>query len=1044
MRQPSPTASTTERLPVPLAPDSAQTGGSRSFLRVDSRFSRITLRLSALLILCLLSGQSRPAQKKKQPTQKQDALKSIEGTRGGRHWVNAKTAPPKSPQESLKSLKIEPGFGVQLFAAEPLVFDPVAIAFDERGRMFVVEYGDYPIGPPKKGPPLSRVVMLEDSNGDGRADKRHVFADKLNFAHSLMAFKGGMLVGAQTQILFLKDTDGDHRADVREVLFDGFRPAHPQMQIGCPRWGLDNWVYLNYGPGRITRKAAPGKTLAMPRLDFRFHPLTMEHGPDSGLSQYGNTFDNWGHRFFCTNRNPIMTTALPYAAMRRNPYTVIPKGYYDVGASGGETRVYPLVAMKSNYLSHAGTHTSACGVTAYRGDFRNAQLQRSVFVCEPIGHLVTRSIIEANGVTLSAKRARPKADFLASTDTWFRPASLAIGPDGAIYVADMYRLWVEHPKFLPPDIAKRLDWRAGEDRGRIYKILPQGAKPRRFQPPKTTADLVKLLGDPNGWRRSLGQRLLVERQATEAVPALRTLLANRRRTEQAALARLHALWTLDGLGALQFADIERTLNDSNPFLRRDAVKLAARGLKAHPDRLRRLAKSADDGDIRVRFQLALALGETDDPRATELLARLALRDGRDRWFALAVLTAAKNRSGAILAKLLKNEKFTANGDSARIDLVRRLATVAGSRGDEDELAALLKTVTDSPRSGVWWQTATLSGLARGLPRHRGRLGRTSLSKLVASPTEKLAGPMKRVNRLLEQIAQIAVDQKRSVGDRVAAIPLLAYRPIGRTATAFEKLLASSQPVEVKLACLNAMQAAGGYERLADIVLKRWPELGPSVRRPALTMLLRRSATTRQMLAAMAARRMKPSVLDIDQRVRLLKHRNPQIRKLAAKLFGGAISANRREVAERYRPALTRKGDIAAGFKVFQKSCAKCHKVDGKGYDVGPDISDVRNRSRKALLYDILDPNLKVEPRYTDYVVATSDGRVWNGLMVSETSAAIVLRQPEGKQQVIPRADIVRIRASGKSLMPEGVEKEISIQQMADLLEFLQRPRKSEN
>ncbi|MFQ5731231.1 MAG: PVC-type heme-binding CxxCH protein, partial [Planctomycetaceae bacterium] len=372
----------------------------------------MTVRLSSLLILCLLAGPSPSAQKRKNPpAQKQDALRTIEGTRGGRHWVNAKTAPPKSPQESLKSLKIEPGFTVQLFAAEPLVMDPVAITFDERGRMFVVEYGDYPVGPPKKGPPLSRVVMLEDTDGDGRADKRHVFADKLNFAHSLMAYKGGMLVGAQTQILFLKDTDGDHRADVREVLFDGFTPAHPQMQIGCPRWGLDNWVTLNYGPGRITSKASPGRTRAMPRLDFRFHPLTMEFGPDSGLGQYGNTVDNHGNRFFCTNRNPIMTTALPYAAMRRNPFAVIPKGYYDVGASGGATRVYPLVAMKSNYLSHAGTHTSACGVTAYRGDFRTADLQRSVFVCEPIGNLVTRSIVDDAGIALTAKRARPKADF---------------------------------------------------------------------------------------------------------------------------------------------------------------------------------------------------------------------------------------------------------------------------------------------------------------------------------------------------------------------------------------------------------------------------------------------------------------------------------------------------------------------------------------------------------------------------------------------------------------------------------------------------------
>ncbi|MBI2477229.1 MAG: dehydrogenase, partial [Planctomycetia bacterium] len=179
---------------------------------------------------------------------------------------------------------------IELVAAEPLVMDPVAIAFDQRGRMFVVEYGDYPTGPAKEGePPLSRVVLLEDTDHDGRVDVRHVFADHLTFAHSLMPYKEGLLVGAQTEILFLQDTDGDHKADVREVLFSGFMPAHPQMQIGNPRWGFDNWIYLNYGPGTITSPGQPDQALTMPRSEFRFHPLSMEFGPASGLGQFGNT-----------------------------------------------------------------------------------------------------------------------------------------------------------------------------------------------------------------------------------------------------------------------------------------------------------------------------------------------------------------------------------------------------------------------------------------------------------------------------------------------------------------------------------------------------------------------------------------------------------------------------------------------------------------------------------------------------------------------------------------------------------------------------------
>ncbi|MBP87100.1 MAG: hypothetical protein CMJ64_10350 [Planctomycetaceae bacterium] len=984
--------------------------------------------ISATLLFCIsFLAVSTDASAEAQ----QDALQSIEAFRGGRHWADAKTAPPQSPDESLKKLKTEPGLKVELFAAEPLVMDPVAIAFDQRGRMFVVEYGDYPIGPPEGEPPLSRVVLVEDNDGDGRADRRRVFADRLNFAHSLLPFDDGILVGAQTQILFLKDSDGDDKADVRQVFFDGFVPAHPQMQIGNPRWGLDNWIYLNYGPGKITSATSPDRPLDMPRTEFRFHPLSREFGPASGLGQFGNTIDNWGHRFFCTNRNPIMTAILPQSVVNRNPFAVIPRAHYDVGPSGGDTRVYPLVEMKSNYLSHAGTHTSACGVTAYRGDLFAEEFQHSVFACEPIGHLVTRSIIKPDGVALTAERARPKADFLASSDTWFRPASLATGPDGALYVADMYRLWVEHPKFLPKEIAKKLDWRAGEDRGRIYRIVPEKVTRKPYKPPQTIEDLVRQLTDSNGWRRQLGQRLLIERQSKQAAPALRELLTN----SDAALTRLHAIWTLDGLAELTPDDVTRALDDEDALVRRDAVRLLGRRTKKHPRLFDKLAKLANDDDIRVRFQVALALGETDEARGAQLLTAIALRDGNDRWCSAAILTSAEKRSAAIIAGLLKHDTFAERGESARIGLIRDLATVVGSRGDQDELASLMQTLASTDQNGAWWQAAALSGLAAGLPRHRGSLGRTSLPALVVRPPQRLSKSVGHVRELLQRTHDVALNCDLPVVDRLAAIELLGYQPFNKASAAFEKLLANNQPLDVQLACVDAMRR-NGNEGAAAIVLDRWPTLGPTVRGPALALVWRRSATIQKALELMADGKINPSVVSLDHRVRLLKNSNEKIRELSVRLFGGAVSANRREVAQKYRPALTMTASAASGLKVFERICAKCHKIDGKGFEAGPDISDVHNRSREALLYDILDPNAKVEPRFTDYSVVLVDGRIFNGLMVSETVDAVVLNQAENKQQVIARNDIEMIRASGKSLMPEGVEKEITIQQMANLLEYL--------
>ena len=962
---------------------------------------------------------------------RRDALELIESFRGGRHWVDDETAPPKSPEDSLKTLVTEPGLKVELFAAEPLVMDPVALAFDRRGRMFVVEYGDYPIGPPKGEPPLSKVVLVEDTDGDGRADRRRVFADRLNFAHSLMPLNEGILVCAQTQILLLKDTDGDDVADVREVLFDGFKPAHPQRQIGNPRWGLDNWIYLNYGTGRITSALAPDKPVDMPAAEFRFHPLTREFGPASGLGQYGNTIDDRGRRFFCTNRNPIITAALPRSAVARNPFVVLGNVQYDVGPSGGDTRVYPLVEMKSNYLSHAGTHTSACGVTAYRGDLFDDTFSHSLFACEPIGNLVTRSIVKPLGVALTAERARPKADFLASSDTWFRPSSLATGPDGALYVADMYRLWVEHPKFLPPEIAEKLDWRAGDDRGRIYRVVPRNTKGNPYTPPKTVEEIVRLLTDSSGWRRHLAQRLLVERRSKRAAPAVRELLA----ASDAPLTRLHALWTLDGLAELTPDDLTGALDDRNVFVRRDAVKLLGRRLKKHPELFDKLAQLAGDDDVRVRFQVALALGETDDARGAELLTAIALCDGDDRWSKAAILTSAAKRSGAIVAGLLKNDGFAGRGEPARIALIRDLATIVGSRGDENELASLMATLTATDRTGAWWQTAALCGLATGLPRHRGSLGRTSLPKLVARPPERLKKSIDRVRVLLQRTIEVALERDGTIADRLAAIELLGYQPFDQASAAFESLLGTDQPVDVQLACVSAMRR-NGNEGAATIVLDRWPTLGPTVRGPALALVWRRATTIRMALELMAEGRIEPSVVGIDQRVRLLKNSNPRIRELSAGLFGGAVSADRREVAARYRPALTGAASSSAGSKVFERVCAKCHKIDGKGYEAGPDISDVRNRSREALLHDILDPNAIVEPRFIDYSVILTDGRIFNGLMVSETVEAVVLKQAEDQQQVIARNDIEIIQASGKSLMPEGVEKDVTIQQMTDLLEYL--------
>ena len=380
-----------------------------------------------------------------------------------------------SPEESMKRIQLDGPYEVQLVAAEPLVLDPVEATWDDKGRMYVADMRDYPLGPPNPGDPwLSRIQLLTDENGDGRMDKAVTFADHMDNVQGLLPYDGGLIATTRSQILFLKDTDGDNKADLIKPLIRGFNPKHSQLQVSAPRWGPDGCVHFNNGldAREIYPADAPTKVVGIPGSNFKWNPKTGEITPTGGKGQYGGAFDDWGHHFYCSNRSPLMFTVMPYEAMLRNPHAGITQVHEDIATPGAETRVYPLQITHTTADAHAGTNTACSGLGVYRGHLM-PELKNNVFVPDPTGQLVTRYKIEPNGASLKATRVGDRTEFFRSSDEWCRPVNFTTGPDGAIYICDIYRRWIDHARFFPEEFVKTHDMRQGENHGRIWRVVPK-------------------------------------------------------------------------------------------------------------------------------------------------------------------------------------------------------------------------------------------------------------------------------------------------------------------------------------------------------------------------------------------------------------------------------------------------------------------------------------------------------------------------------------------------------------------------------------------
>lgn len=927
---------------------------------------------------------------------------------------------PLSPQQSQAALKTKPGLRVDLVAAEPLVADPVAIAFGPDGKLWVAEMADYPLGKTGQFDPGGRVVFLEDRDGDGLFDTSTVFLDNLPFPTGVLPWRKGVLICAAPDIIYAEDTNGDGKADKVEKLYSGFGTENYQGRVNSLQYGLDGWVYGSCGLfGGTIRCVKTGKTVALGDRDFRIKPDTGELEPAAGRTQQSRVRDDRGNWFGCTNSNLILHYALDDHYLRRNPHVAYPNTVVDVEPSN---KLFSLKADAQRFALSGppNTVTGACGLGLYRDELLGKEFTGNAFTCEPVNLLVTRRILKPHGSTFQAERAADEreSEFLASTDGWHRPVHITTGPDGSLWVADMYRFLIEHPRWIPPADLVKIDPRAGAGLGRIYRIRPadRPLRPWLRLDKLDTAGLIAALESPNGWQRDMAMMMVIWKNDPTAKEPLEKLV----RESKTGLTRMQALCTLDGLGLAGKELVAASLNDSDPAVVQHAVRLAERQPRPEKLLLADLVMPPGD-DPRLRIQLACSAGAWDSSAAA-LLGALVRLNSDDPWLTAAVLSSLNQRNLHEFAARM-SQAFGTDGPPPAV-MRGVLATAAGIDSGVS-LRKLLEAIIPANAAAFRpWQLAAVAGALDSLERQNPNSGKLPPELL------KLVEPVIGFARKLCEKPDVPQ------ADLLAAVPLLGRDPATRVEDVkrLAGLLAATRPAAVQSAAVTALA------RLTDnavppALVGAWGSASPALRGRILDALLARPAWHPMLLAAIETNAISPGQIDAARRQRLTDHPDAAIRTRAAKLFAAA-STDRQKVIDEYKAALTLSGDTTRGKAIFARSCSACHALDGVGHAVGPDLAALANKSPLYLLAEILDPSRNLDSRYAEYRAITKDERTVTGILVSETATAITLRGQQGKDETILRTDLESLRGSGKSLMPEGLEKDVTRQDMADLLAYL--------
>ncbi len=934
--------------------------------------------------------------------------------------------------EVIKSFDVAEGFELQLIASEPLVFDPVAFAYDARLRMYVVEMRDYS---EQETEHLGSIALLEDTDGDGRMDQRSTFVEGLSWPTAIWPWKDGVLVAEAPRVTWYRDTDGDGRSDQAEDWFVGFGRDNVQGLVNSFKWGVDGLLHgaTSSSGAQLQLPLQPDSGLfALGRRDFAIDPLSRTIVAQAGGGQHGMSFNRWGDKFVTSNSDHLQqiidlewwladhATSVPLPSTRRS-----------IALDGPQAEVYRISPVEPWRIVRtrlrmsgvapgmvegggraAGYFTGATGtcIMDRQAGFGDAEHDTAI-VCDVGSNLVHRKRLQDNGLFWSGERIDQHSELVRSRDVWFRPVQIGDGPDGSLVIADMAREVIEHPKSLPPMIKKHLDLTSGRDRGRIWRLTPKSAAKSNDRPPASlsSSELVASLAHPIAWQRRMASQLLIERNAIDARAALERTALNSDSPE----AQILAMHVLSRLKLFTSDLAHQLLQSTHERVLQHAVRLV---------NLNQLMVDVNPlaNDLRPRVQLEVALAaaapywseEQRQANLSQLLPR-----AKEPLVQAIVANVAGNSSWEIFreqsSELPRSERF------AWLELLLPEWSVQLEK--EPRLKAwVLDNLLATSDVGRQWRSVLATALSHA---------NVSLVRAALSSEQQI-----NLNSQVEADLELGLATNTASSADFQSLRLVEAKL--QLVFAGQMLRpTSSEPAQRTVLGLLSWHAR---PEIAELVIERLGALTPALQAEALRGLAGRQATAEQLADAIDSGEIPVGQIPLEVREQLRRAQDKKLAERFDQLFG-KVASDRQAVIARYSAGLdeTRtEDDRATGEQVFRQVCAQCHRLADIGNDVGPPLKQLGDKSPLQLLETILDPNREIDPKYMSYTVLDADARVLTGIIQDESAGQIVLKSAGGEVYTLARQDIDQLKTSGVSLMPVGLEASISEVQMRQLIHFL--------